>query len=205
MVRSQLTSALGWRFGSEVDDDVAVGLGVQVAEAVVDARVGVVGLQQGAGLGVVDVDRPERLDRDRRREGERVVLGAVEGVAVGVVDGVGVLRADAGRGVGHRRGDAGADVVHQGAVVEHPRAVGEELVAAADEGGLPRRALEDVDVGVTRLVQQGAGDPGPDPGRLVEDVAHAGRRVRTVDRGRCRWRPAARLVPGRGRLRVLLG
>ena len=52
-----------------------------------------------------------------------VGAGAVEQVAVGVVDGVGVGRPGADLGVGHRRRDDRREVMELGASVEQPRAV----------------------------------------------------------------------------------
>ena len=61
--------------------------------------------------------------------------------------------------------------MHQRAVVEHPGAVGQELVAAADERGLPRGVVVDEDGPVAGLVEERAGEPGGGIRRLVEDLA----------------------------------
>ena len=158
--------------GAELDDEVAVVLGVHALGLAVDARVGVVGLQQGAGLGVVDVDGPEGLGGDRGGQGERVAASAIQPRAVGVAGGEGVLGADADGGVGHRGGDAGADVVHHRAGVEQPGAVGEELVAATDERGRPCAVGVVVDRGIAGREHEAAHDAGPDARGGVEDRAH---------------------------------
>jgi hypothetical protein len=71
-------------------------------------------------------------------------------------------------GTGHGRGDDGREIVEGGAGIEQTGPVMEELVAAADEGLQPGRALKDGGFGIPGGVDQGPADRRRGPGRGVK-------------------------------------
>ena len=81
------------RLGAEVDVVGAVGVLLQGIVNAADAREPLVGLQHGAGLVVVERERPEVPGGDVRRQVDPVGPAAIEGLLILIRVGHGVLRA----------------------------------------------------------------------------------------------------------------
>ena len=123
----------GGRLRTEVDVHRAIGVDDEVLVLAADAGELLIRLQHRADLVVVDDHRPEVLDRNVGRQVQPVALAAVEGDALRVHAGPGVLRALADHLLFHGRRDAGGEeVVHDVAVEVHDPRLTFEPVAAEE-------------------------------------------------------------------------
>ena len=109
--------------GSEPYCHRAIGILLYVFVGAIGAGELLIGLQHGAGLVVMDHERPELLGRDRRWERDLVGLAAVKVFALAVAGSVRVGRSGARLRIGHRLRDAGCLVMVQCAGIQEPFAV----------------------------------------------------------------------------------
>ena len=128
----------GRRLGAEVDVVGTVLVLDQVLLVAVDSRELLIGLQFGAGLVVIERERPEGFHRHIRRHMHLVGLAAIERVALGIHVGHGIDRTLAIRRLGHRGRDPRRVEVEVGAGIEVAGIVlVEEQIAATDKWRRP--------------------------------------------------------------------
>ena len=96
-----------------------------------------IGLEHGACLVVVENERPEVLGGNVRRQVNLVGLAPVEGIALGINVGAGVLRTFPDHFRGHRGRDPGGIEEEARVSVEEAHAVLLEFITAAYEGRAP--------------------------------------------------------------------